>query len=100
MTADAAAVLPHSARPAPAERAPGPGPVPGDPMDAVGANRFYMIALIFQRARQLHNGARPRVYKDGHKSIRLAHLEVKAGLISWELMAEAPGKPGANKEEA
>jgi DNA-directed RNA polymerase subunit K/omega len=51
-------------------------------------DRFYMIALMFQRARQLTNGARPRVYKDSHKPIRLAQLEVMAGLISWELMPE------------
>jgi DNA-directed RNA polymerase subunit K/omega len=53
-------------------------------------DRFYMIALIFQRARQLQQGARPRVYKDGHKPARLAQLEVMAGLISWELMPEPP----------
>ena len=63
-------------------------------MDSVKANRFYMISLIFQRARQLQQGARPRVYKDGHKSIRLAHLEVAAGLISWELMPEPAGRQG------
>jgi DNA-directed RNA polymerase subunit K/omega len=55
-------------------------------------DRFYLIALIFQRARQLQNGARPRVYKDGHKPTRLAQLEVMAGLVSWELGPE-PVRP-------
>lgn len=63
------------------------------PGDGVSADRFYMIALMFQRARQLHGGARPRVFKDGHKPIRLAQLEVMAGLISWELMPEPPQRP-------
>jgi DNA-directed RNA polymerase subunit K/omega len=53
-------------------------------------DRFYLIALIFQRARQLQNGARPRVYKDGHKPTRLAQLEVMAGLVSWEIMPAPP----------
>jgi DNA-directed RNA polymerase subunit K/omega len=57
-----------------------------------------MIALIFQRARQLQHGARPRVHKDGHKPIRLAQLEVMAGLVSWELAPE-PGAPAAAKED-
>jgi DNA-directed RNA polymerase subunit K/omega len=57
-------------------------------MDRAKEDRFYMIALIFQRARQLRDGARPRVYKDGHTPIRLAQLEVMAGLVSWELMPE------------
>ncbi|HEX6736946.1 MAG TPA: DNA-directed RNA polymerase subunit omega [Vicinamibacteria bacterium] len=60
----------------------------------MNGDRFYMIALIFQRARQLQQGARPRVYKEGHKPIRLAQLEVRAGLVSWELLPEPPrGKP-------
>jgi DNA-directed RNA polymerase subunit K/omega len=61
-------------------------------MEGVSADRFYMIALIFQRARQLQQGARPRVFKDGHKPIRLAQLEVMAGLVSWELTPEPPAR--------
>jgi DNA-directed RNA polymerase subunit K/omega len=61
-------------------------------LEGLNGDRFYMIALIFQRARQLQHGARPRVYKDGHKPIRLAQLEVEAGLISWELTPE-PARP-------
>jgi len=61
-------------------------------------DRFFMMALIFQRARQLQNGARPRVYKEGHTPIRLAHLEVLAGLVSWELTPE-PARPQSSKEE-
>jgi DNA-directed RNA polymerase subunit K/omega len=51
-------------------------------------DRFHMIALICQRARQLQQGARPRVYKDGHKPTRLAQLEVLAGLVSWEVVPD------------
>jgi DNA-directed RNA polymerase omega subunit len=54
-------------------------------------DRFHLAALAFQRARQLQNGARPRVQAAGHKPTRLAQLEVMAGLISWDLIAE-PGK--------
>lgn len=61
-----------------------------DAMERMLADRFYQIALIFQRARQLKNGAEPRVYADGHKPTRLAQLEVMAGLISWEIGPPPP----------
>jgi DNA-directed RNA polymerase subunit K/omega len=68
---------------------PAPAVTPPPTPPEVGAptidDRFYMIALMFQRTRQLQQGARPRVYKDGHKPTRLAQLEVMAGLISWEI---------------
>ena len=64
------------------------------PLESIKDDRFHMIALICQRARQLQQGARPRVYKDGHKPTRLAQLEVLAGLVSWEVMPEpAQDKP-------
>jgi DNA-directed RNA polymerase subunit K/omega len=63
-------------------------PGSGDAGDRILGDRFYQIALIFQRARQLKNGAHPRVYSDGHKPTRLAQMEVMAGLISWEILPE------------
>jgi DNA-directed RNA polymerase subunit K/omega len=44
--------------------------------------------LSFQRARQLQNGARPRVDSTSHKPARIAMLEVQAGLISWSAEPE------------
>ena len=45
--------------------------------------RFHLAALAFQRAKQLQNGARPRVDAAGHKPTRVALLEVLADTISW-----------------
>jgi DNA-directed RNA polymerase subunit K/omega len=42
---------------------------------------FYVATLMFQRARQLKDGARPRVDARGHTSTRVALLEVLAGLV-------------------
>jgi DNA-directed RNA polymerase subunit K/omega len=42
---------------------------------------FYRATLIFQRARQLQSGARPRVDSRGHSLTRVALLEVLAGLV-------------------
>lgn len=53
----------------------------GSPLE----NRFHVIALVFQRARQLQNGARPRVEPAGHKHLRLALLEVLANTLSWTI---------------
>lgn len=46
-------------------------------------SRFHIAALVFQRARQLQNGARPRVDAAGHRPTRIALLEVLADTISW-----------------
>jgi DNA-directed RNA polymerase subunit K/omega len=52
----------------------------------VGApDKFWLAAVAFLRARQLQNGARPRVDDGDHKPCRLAQLEVMAGLVSWEV---------------
>lgn len=61
---------------------------PAQGLFLVGAeSRFHIASLAFQRARQLKAGARPRVEQEGHTLVRLAQLEVMAGLISWERMA-------------
>ena len=42
---------------------------------------FYVVTLMFQRAKQLRDGARPRVDPRGHTAARVALLEVLAGLV-------------------
>ncbi len=42
---------------------------------------FYIATLMFQRQRQLKDGARPRVESRGHTTTRVALLEVLAGLV-------------------
>jgi DNA-directed RNA polymerase subunit K/omega len=54
---------------------------------AQGLGKFHKVTLAFQRARQLQNGARPRVDAPGHRPTRLAMLEVLADTISWTVAA-------------
>jgi DNA-directed RNA polymerase subunit K/omega len=44
---------------------------------------FHLVAVVFQRAKQLQNGARPRVEAGRHKATRVALLEVLADTVSW-----------------
>ena len=44
-----------------------------------------MATLAFYRAKQLHDGARPRVDGADHCSWRVALLEVEAAQVSWYL---------------
>ena len=48
-------------------------------------SRFHVATLAFRRAKQLHDGARPRVDAAGHLSWRVALLEVEADQVSWYL---------------
>jgi DNA-directed RNA polymerase subunit K/omega len=45
--------------------------------------RFLLASVAFQRAKQLHGGARPHVDAGGHKPTRVALLEILADTISW-----------------
>ena len=49
-------------------------------------SKFRLVVLTVQRAKQLRNGARPRVEVGDHKHSRVALIEVAAGLVSWSLM--------------
>ena len=75
---------------------PSNGPTPAGRAGSVGGtsdelqNKFSIVVLTSQRARQLQNGARPRVDPDGHKFPWVARHEVMAGMISWDVMP----KPG------
>ena len=53
-------------------------------------SKFHVAALVFQRVRQLENGARPRVDPAGHKSLHLALLEVLANTVSWTMCPKVP----------
>jgi hypothetical protein len=47
---------------------------------------FHMATMVFQRARQLKSGSRPRVDAADHPLARLAQLEVSANTVSWSLV--------------
>jgi DNA-directed RNA polymerase subunit K/omega len=53
--------------------------------DHISQSRFHVATLAFHRAKQLHDGARPRVDGAGHRSWRVALLEVEAARVSWYL---------------
>jgi DNA-directed RNA polymerase subunit K/omega len=44
---------------------------------------FHLVSVVFQRAKQLQNGARPRVDAGNHKPTRVALMEVLADTVSW-----------------
>jgi len=76
-----------------------PWAAPDAARNGVALNPFHIAALTFQRARQLKNGARPRVESDGHRPTRLALLEVLSDRISWSL-SEAPPPAGPTGQSA
>jgi DNA-directed RNA polymerase subunit K/omega len=61
----------------PAVAGPSTSPVEG-PLSG-----FHLVSVVFQRAKQLQAGARPRVEAGHHKSTRVALLEVLADTVSW-----------------
>ena len=64
--------------------------------DGLPVSRFHLVALAFQRAKQLQAGARPRVDAAGHKATRVALLEVMADTVSWTILDKVPPRdPGA-----
>jgi len=56
-------------------------------------SKFRFITVAAQRAKQLQNGAKPRVDTRSRKSTRIAMQEVLAGAVSWEVRETVP-KPG------
>jgi DNA-directed RNA polymerase subunit K/omega len=44
---------------------------------------FLLVSVVFERAKQLQKGARPRVDAGDHKPTRVALLEVLADTVSW-----------------
>ena len=48
-------------------------------------SKFRFITVAAQRARQLQNGAKPRVEARSRKPTRVAMQEVLAEAVSWEI---------------
>jgi DNA-directed RNA polymerase subunit omega len=60
-------------------------------------SKFRFITVAAQRAKQVQNGAKPRVESKTRKPTRVAIEEVMANAISWEMREEV--KPVAVVEE-
>jgi DNA-directed RNA polymerase subunit omega len=56
-------------------------------------SKFRFITVAAQRAKQLQNGAKPRVEVKSRKATRVAIDEVLAGAVSWEVRDEKPPVP-------
>jgi DNA-directed RNA polymerase subunit omega len=56
-------------------------------------SKFQFITVAAQRAKQLQNGAKPRVESRTRKPTRVAMQEVLAGAVSWEMKEENPPAP-------
>jgi DNA-directed RNA polymerase subunit K/omega len=60
--------------------------------DSPSLGNFHVASLVFQRARQLKNGARPRVDDAaGHVPTRVALMEVRAETVSWTVEDKVEG---------
>ena len=51
-------------------------------------SKFRFITVAAQRAKQIQNGAKPRVEVKTRKATRVAIEEVLANAISWEMRDE------------
>jgi len=51
-------------------------------------SKFRFITVAAQRAKQLQNGAKPRVEAKSRKPTRVAMQEVLAEAVSWEIKDE------------
>ena len=60
-------------------------------------SKFRFITVAAQRAKQLQNGAKPRVDVRSRKSTRIAMHEVLHGTVSWEV--REPGQENAPPAE-
>ncbi|HLA77570.1 MAG TPA: DNA-directed RNA polymerase subunit omega [Vicinamibacteria bacterium] len=63
-------------------------------------SKFRFITVAAQRAKQIQNGAKPRVESRTRKSTRIAIQEVLAGAISWEIKEDAAKAPVEVREGA
>jgi DNA-directed RNA polymerase omega subunit len=61
-------------------------------------SKFRFITVAAQRAKQLQNGAKPRVDARSRKPTRIAMQEVLAEAVSWDMKDEVP--PAAPPAEA
>ena len=58
-------------------------------------SKFRFITVAAQRAKQLQNGAKPRVEARSRKPTRIAMQEVLAEAVSWEIRDEKEGAAAA-----
>jgi DNA-directed RNA polymerase omega subunit len=63
-------------------------------------SKFRFITVASQRAKQLQNGAKPRVEVKTRKPTRVAIEEVLANAISWEVHDEKGAVAAAAEETA
>ncbi len=56
-------------------------------------SKFRFITVAAQRAKQIQNGAKPRVESKTRKPTRVAIAEVMANAISWEMREEVKPVP-------
>ena len=56
-------------------------------------SKFRFITVAAQRAKQLQNGAKPRVDTRSRKPTRVAMQEVLAGAVSWEVSDQPVAPP-------
>lgn len=63
-------------------------------------SKFRFIVVAAQRAKQLQNGAKPRVEIRSRKPTRVAMHEVLANSISWEVKEEGATTPVPEPETA
>jgi DNA-directed RNA polymerase subunit omega len=56
-------------------------------------SKFRFIVVAAQRAKQLQNGAKPRVETRSHKPTRVAMQETLANAVSWEVKEPEPKPP-------
>lgn len=56
-------------------------------------SKFRFITVAAQRAKQIQNGAKPRVESRTRKSTRIAIQEVLAGAVSWEVKEDVAKVP-------
>jgi len=61
-------------------------------------SKFRFITVAAQRAKQLQNGAKPRVDTRSRKPTRVAMQEVLAGAVSWEVSDQPPPPPAPPAE--
>ena len=58
-------------------------------------SKFRFITVAAQRAKQIQNGAKPRVEARSRKPTRIAMQEVLAEAVSWEMKEDTKPKPEA-----
>lgn len=61
-------------------------------------SKFQFITVAAQRAKQLQNGAKPRVEARSRKNTRIAMQEVLAKAVSWEVRPDLKDAPAPAPE--